>query len=121
MVRGKLEKQSEIVRRLGRDKTSDTRRLINRRPLKAQGRMRILTPAAVDMLGKLEGVIVKADGKYAVWVWWIYARSPAPHTVHVHALCSLCVPRAPSGGPHGAHAAGLGAAPTTGQGVGFCF
>ena len=68
--------------------------------------MRILTPAAVDMLGKkLEGVIVKADGKYAVWVWWIYARKPRPtyraRACIVFFVCPEGPQRGASWGPRG--------------------
>ena len=63
------ESPSEIARRLGRDKSTLTRLLVQRRPRLAQGRKAILTSAAVDKLQqKLEAMIRKADGKYEVTI-----------------------------------------------------
>ena len=61
------ERPSESARRLGRDKSTLTRLLVQRRPLLPPGRKAILTEAAVGKLEqRLEAMIRKADGKYEV-------------------------------------------------------
>ena len=54
---------AEIARRLGRDQSTITRLLIQRRPRKAQGRKKVLTDKVMDRaVAKLDAMIEKADG-----------------------------------------------------------
>ena len=63
------ESPREIAIRLGRNKSTLTRLLVQRKARKRPGRKEMLGAAAVDKLqNKLEGMIVKADSKYEVTV-----------------------------------------------------
>ena len=60
---------SDIAESLGRDHSTITRHVIQRRMRKPQGRKKVITPAILDRLeAKLNGMIQKADGEYEVTV-----------------------------------------------------
>ena len=60
---------AEIARRLGRDQSTITRLLIQRRPRKVQGGKKVLSAKMMDKaVAKLDTMIEKADGEQMITV-----------------------------------------------------